>query len=908
MKIHFSSRVSRSVLRASVLCAIFAPNTADAAHYFVSPDGDDANPGTESLPFLTIRHGVDAASNPGDTLWLRGGVYEATDTWENQLNFQYSGEPGNPITFAAYPGELPILDGAALREDGASAVEIVEPATGPVSHIRIIGIVARNWGTSGFSNGWHESEPLLSSSDISYIHCIADNNGVNGFSFTGGENLYMEGNIAVHNGNMLPSWSSGVSLLEAHGDNQIIGNVSFENIDISTGGTTNSGVPTDGSGFILDENTTHANVANNIAFRNGGSCLRVTKSSNINLINNTCFQNGQDSRADYNQELVFSDSTSANGSAIRNTAGIAGPEGQWHPSLPRPGTDQNNVWTTGSGGFVSTSGALDFHIRPDASTLIDVGFSSNAPSTDIGFDPLCIRPAQNRGADWPSWWQYEVDYDYVASVGGVAGCFNPGMRPAGGGMDIGAYELDATPVGCMTDDECADDSPCTTDICAPGHKCTYLPVENCCVGDGDCDDGDECTIDACNTAEMQCAREIDTQCGQDLSGELAYNDSGYAAVCNWGGFMWTAAGPEDGPGLNDSMSAIEDLGDLCYSGNVAAYDDYSGYAMLGLNINQDNNANTDAENLTLGGAGINVAIENKKHSLIRIQLQDAPDDAGEMNTWCIELDGVGGFFPWTDFNTECWNTEGENAQFYAGEPVNVVAVMVAGHNVKDRAFEFCLRQLSPSAEECSDPAELCPNETQCDNACIDTRNDEANCGGCGTACAEGETCNNGSCASDSGCGAGLMECGGDCVNLDSSADHCGECNNACDDDLLCSNGECSDSCDDGLTVCDQACADLDEDAEHCGECGNACDDDERCDGGECVGEGGGSGDSEGDEGSSEDDDGEGGGDSAGAAGDGTLTGCACNTSRGGSSQGLLASVGLVLLGIGARRRRRRVVS
>ena len=44
------------------------------------------------------------------------------------------------------------------------------------------------------------------------------------------------------------------------------------------------------------------------------------------------------------------------------------------------------------------------------------------------------------------WWTTGVDYAYIASVGGVAGCFHPNARPVGSAPDIGAYEYGGTPV------------------------------------------------------------------------------------------------------------------------------------------------------------------------------------------------------------------------------------------------------------------------------------------------------------------------------------------------------------------------------------------------------------------------------------------------------------------------------
>lgn len=136
----------RSPLAASgttLVLALCASQTALAADYFVATNGNDSNPGSESQPFQTIRHAVDAATSPGDTVYLRGGTYGGG--WDNQLNPTHSGTSGSPITFAAYPGEVPILDGSSLGEASG-----VEPTSNAVQYVRFVGLVARNWGTSGF--------------------------------------------------------------------------------------------------------------------------------------------------------------------------------------------------------------------------------------------------------------------------------------------------------------------------------------------------------------------------------------------------------------------------------------------------------------------------------------------------------------------------------------------------------------------------------------------------------------------------------------------------------------------------------------------------------------------------------------------------------------------------------------
>ena len=245
---------------------------------------------------------------------------------------------------------------------------------------------------------------------------------------------------------------------------------------------------------------------------------------------------------------------------------------------------------------------------------------------------------------------------------------------------------------------CNDNDVCTLDLCDSGRSCVNPPIEGCCTTDADCNDGDACTLDSCDTAANRCVNQVDVDCGENLTGSFAVNEYGYASVCNWGGYAWTYAGPA-AAGVNGTVSAIASSGNLCYSGVVAAQENYGGIAMLGFNINQvDGQA---AENTTLGGAGINLSLVNEKASALRIQIQSAPAADGSINTWCVEVVGSGGFYPWTQFNTACWAPE--EGVIYNGEPVNVVALTVSGNNVEDQQFAFCLNKITPSADVCVGP-------------------------------------------------------------------------------------------------------------------------------------------------------------------------------------------------------------
>lgn len=92
----------------------------DGPAFYVDPvRGDDASVGSIDKPWKTMQHGVDQLG-AGDTLYLRGGVYHET------VYLTRSGTPEAPIRIAAFPNELPVLDGG-LPEFLKSPAESWEP-------------------------------------------------------------------------------------------------------------------------------------------------------------------------------------------------------------------------------------------------------------------------------------------------------------------------------------------------------------------------------------------------------------------------------------------------------------------------------------------------------------------------------------------------------------------------------------------------------------------------------------------------------------------------------------------------------------------------------------------------------------------------------------------------------------
>jgi hypothetical protein len=254
--------------------------------------------------------------------------------------------------------------------------------------------------------------------------------------------------ISAHNGGSpTHSWSSGIQLYAVQGtpdENVIERSVSFENVD--------SQKNNDGSGFIVDEQTQGATFSNNLAFKNGGSCMRLTRSNNTRMLNFSCYHNGMnpDANSPTNPgEFYWTDQQSRDTTTLVNSIAAASgsptdPEALRFP--PATGLSNNLTLDSGPTPFFTDPDGIHPDFRPPvaaASLIENLGTASAAPDVDIGFDPKCIVKRNPNVPFQKTWWEYAIDYDYIRSIGGVAKCFHP--KPRSGGPDIGAYELSGDP-------------------------------------------------------------------------------------------------------------------------------------------------------------------------------------------------------------------------------------------------------------------------------------------------------------------------------------------------------------------------------------------------------------------------------------------------------------------------------
>lgn len=140
------------------------------------------------------------------------------------------------------------------------------------------------------------------------------------------------------------------------------------------------------------------------------------------------------------------------------------------------------------------------------------------------------------------------------------------------------------------------------------------------------------------------------------------------------------------------------------------------------------------------------------------------------------------------------------------------------------------------SSECPGQLMSCPGL-----GCIDTSSDLKNCGGCGEVCAAPGAggakplCRNGQCVFSCPADAGptVQACPGvGCVDVTKSPENCGGCGTVCGAGQTCDNGVC---CGGASKLCSGACIDVSKDPANCGACGMKCATGGSCSGGKCVG-------------------------------------------------------------------------
>jgi hypothetical protein len=234
---------------------LFSVSAAQAATYYVSPTGNNANPGTISQPFATLQKAHDVA-NPGDTIYMRGGTYPIPV----QTVITRNGSSGNHIKVFNYPGEVPILDGAS------------NPNTGGHSVIKLSSV---SW--------WH----------IKGLE-IKNSPGF-GIGLTGTANNIIIENNNVHDNVRLDTSGAGIEL-GASGPGNTVNNILVLNNDSHHNGKIGT---SGGSGIGVSYSQQTGNILRgNRLWRNNDNGLHTWDSANLLIENNWVWETG------YNDHLA----------------------------------------------------------------------------------------------------------------------------------------------------------------------------------------------------------------------------------------------------------------------------------------------------------------------------------------------------------------------------------------------------------------------------------------------------------------------------------------------------------------------------------------------------------------------------------------------------------------------------
>lgn len=169
--------------------------------YYVSVDGSDENPGTLKAPWRTIQKAANTLV-AGETVLVRGGVYEEF------VHIRRSGSATEGfITFRAYPGERPILEGKNLKpSDDHDSLLLISKASFIAVHgfeIRGLSTYSANHYISGFKVNGGGSYISIINNNIHSISNHSSNGNAHGLvvygdSITPISNIIISGNEVHH--------------------------------------------------------------------------------------------------------------------------------------------------------------------------------------------------------------------------------------------------------------------------------------------------------------------------------------------------------------------------------------------------------------------------------------------------------------------------------------------------------------------------------------------------------------------------------------------------------------------------------------------------------------------------------------------------------------------------------------
>lgn len=138
-----------------VLLLLCFSNIVWAVTYYVSPTGNDSNPGSINAPWRTPQKAANSLV-AGDIVYFRNGTYSGS------MYPSQAGTPGNYITYAGYPDETAIFDGNFTANTG------IHMMSSSINHafIKIQNLTIRNYKQGGIMIGYGKHDFIIENVEI----------------------------------------------------------------------------------------------------------------------------------------------------------------------------------------------------------------------------------------------------------------------------------------------------------------------------------------------------------------------------------------------------------------------------------------------------------------------------------------------------------------------------------------------------------------------------------------------------------------------------------------------------------------------------------------------------------------------------------------------------------------------
>ncbi len=297
------------------LDAVKDPAPARGKTLRVAKTGTPTGDGTNNKPFATIPQAL-AIAAPGDTVLVGAGEYREP----RGISIKTSGRADAWIKIKAEKGARP-----KIITSNWSGFEL----RGGIAYIEIDGFELE-WvpdpsivGENGIKVHGVGIAPMYASHHLRFLNNVIHGYGTGGICSLDCDYLYLEANVIYDTAKTSPYGGSAISLCRAFNSDDAPGyhnvvrrNVCFDNelkvsVLESSGGNGKS--LTDGNGIIIDVfNRSRTNplkphgqdrngpllpyrgrtlVENNLLYDNGGRGIHVFRSSKVDIVNNTCYQN-----------------------------------------------------------------------------------------------------------------------------------------------------------------------------------------------------------------------------------------------------------------------------------------------------------------------------------------------------------------------------------------------------------------------------------------------------------------------------------------------------------------------------------------------------------------------------------------------------------------------------------------